>query len=225
MAQNYQEHFKIDANFADRVSLSIEKFTSWHPAMQRRFFRDALAYLQIEASFEHIQNAIALATGGQVGAIAEFPGDARLRLGYESLHIEPVSLPLPSGDYMQIDKTHEIHVPGSTKLGNYYLTISRQPLPEYDACLTIPDGATVLLRTRQPGDRFKPQGMKGHSRKIKNWMIDNKIPIFVRDSLPLVIIGNTIAAIVLPQKWRIAEAFADNERSQHNFYFKLGSKP
>ncbi len=225
MTQNYQEHFKTQANFGERVSLSIEKFTNWHPAMQRRFLLDALAHLQIEASFEHIQNAITLATTGQVGAIAEFSGDARLRLGYEALHIEPVSLALPSGDYLQIDKTYEIDVPGTTKIGAYYLSVSKQPFLKYDACLTIPDGASVSLRTRLPGDRFKPQGMKGHSRKIKSWMIDNKIPIFVRDGLPLVIIGNIIAAIVLPERWRIAEEFADNKTSQRNFYFKLGSKP
>ena len=225
LAQTYQENFETQAIFGERVSLSIEKFSGWQPAMQRRFLLDALKHFKIEASFEHIQSAIRIAMKGQVGAIAEFPGDARLRLGYDTLHIEPLDLPLPVGDYLQIDKPCDIHIPGSTKIGDYRLTVTSRPVPEYDACLSIPDGASVSLRTRQPGDRFKPEGMDGHSRKIKNWMIDNKIPIFVRDALPLVIIGNIIVAIVLPDKWRIAEEFADNKTSQRKFYFKLSSEP
>ena len=66
--------------------------------------------------------------------------------------------------------------------------------------------------------------MKGHSQKIKNWLIDNKIPSFVRDALPLLLIDDKIAAIILPQQWRIAEEYGNNERSQYNAYFKLSSK-
>lgn len=224
MAQIYQENFKSEASFEERVSLSLTKFMKWHPAMQRRFLLDALAHLQTEASFEHIQQAIIIAMKGQVGAITEFPGDARLRVGYSDLFIEPVSLPLPLGDYLQIDKNYEISVPGRTKIGEQYLITTRRPMFKYDACLHIPEGASVYLRTRQPRDRFKPHGMGGHSRKIKKWFIDNKIPAFVRDNLPLLVIDDKIAAIVLPKQWRIAEEFANNKMSQYNVYFKLSTK-
>lgn len=221
MSQSYQQYFKSKANFAGRVSLSLKEFQTWHTAMQRRFLLDALAHLKIEPSYDHIQQAISLAMKGQVGAISEFSGDARLRIGYANLYIEPVSLALPVDDYLQIDRTYEIDLPSETQIGDKLLVASDSELEYYDVCMNIPTDSKITLRTRQPGDSFMPSGLGGHSRKIKKWLIDNKIPAFVRDGLPLVIIGNTIGAIILPQGWRIAEPFVKNETSQCNIYFKV----
>ncbi len=44
----------------------------------------------------------------------------------------------------------------------------------------------LRVRTFRPGDRFIPLGMKGH-KKIKDFFIDQKIPIAARTSTPLLI--------------------------------------
>lgn len=43
----------------------------------------------------------------------------------------------------------------------------------------------LSVRTRQPGDRFIPLGMKG-SKKIKDYFIDEKIPVIEREKILLV---------------------------------------
>ena len=43
----------------------------------------------------------------------------------------------------------------------------------------------LLVRTRRPGDRFHPLGAPGE-RKLKDFLIDRKIPTDDRPGLPLV---------------------------------------
>lgn len=53
--------------------------------------------------------------------------------------------------------------------------------------------AGFRLRSRRPGDRIKPLGMKGHSRKLQDILVDRKIPRDLRDAIPVVEIGGEIA--------------------------------
>ena len=63
--------------------------------------------------------------------------------------------------------------------------------------------------------------MGGRSKTVKNWMIDCKIPQHLRDRIPLLVVDNQIAAIVLPYNWVIAEPFAVADLSQYKFYFSI----
>jgi tRNA(Ile)-lysidine synthase len=46
-------------------------------------------------------------------------------------------------------------------------------------------GAELWLRTRRAGDRFQPQGMRGHTVKLADFLTNQKVPLAVRDLLPL----------------------------------------
>jgi tRNA(Ile)-lysidine synthase len=82
---------------------------------------------------------------------------------------------------------------------NYSLVARRYPRPfrlEYpspaegraifDADLF---SCTLLIRTRKDGDRFSPLGILSRSRKLKTFFNEEKVPIGMRDSLPIVISG------------------------------------
>jgi tRNA(Ile)-lysidine synthase len=64
----------------------------------------------------------------------------------------------------------------------------RYALPELGAEVevTVRDPSVVpwplALRSRLPGDRFRPQGRAGE-QKLKRWLIDRKVPREVRDRL------------------------------------------
>ncbi|QGG48743.1 tRNA lysidine(34) synthetase TilS [Heliorestis convoluta] len=49
----------------------------------------------------------------------------------------------------------------------------------------------LLVRSRRPGDRFWPLGMKG-SKKVKDFLIDEKVPRRERNSVPLLVVGEKI---------------------------------
>ena len=59
----------------------------------------------------------------------------------------------------------------------------------------------LCVRKRRPGDRFQPLGMSADKR-LQDFMVDEKVPEEIRDSVPLVCVGGCIVWVV---GWRIAE--------------------
>ena len=53
-------------------------------------------------------------------------------------------------------------------------------------------GEELILRRRQPGDRFQPLGMEKGSQKLADFMINEKLPRRARDAWPLLCKGNEI---------------------------------
>ncbi len=53
----------------------------------------------------------------------------------------------------------------------------------------------VIVRGRHPGDRICPQGMDGHSMKVSDIMINEKMPSRARDSWPLIVSGGYVVWI------------------------------
>ena len=62
-------------------------------------------------------------------------------------------------------------------------------------------GREVRVRTRRPGDRFQALGMPS-LKKLKDFLIDAKVPRLARDRLPLIVSPAGIAWVV---GMRIAE--------------------
>jgi len=44
----------------------------------------------------------------------------------------------------------------------------------------------LLVRSRRPGDRFRPFGAPGH-RKVQDLLVDRKVPRDLRDRVPIVV--------------------------------------
>lgn len=58
--------------------------------------------------------------------------------------------------------------------------------------LPLHPGDSVVVRTRQPGDRLRPLGAPGR-RRLKEVLIDHGVPRRERDRLPLLVVGERIA--------------------------------
>lgn len=68
-----------------------------------------------------------------------------------------------------------------------------------------------LLRNRRPGDRFQPLGMSC-PKKLKDFLIDRKIAVDLRDRIPLVVWNGEIvwvAGVEVSERFRITGAEAD----------------
>ena len=66
----------------------------------------------------------------------------------------------------------------------------------------------VTLRSRRPGDRFQPLGMDGHTVKLSDFFVNQKVPVAQRDAWPLLVCGQEIVWLVglrLDERYRVTE--------------------
>ncbi|HIC88784.1 MAG TPA: hypothetical protein EYP04_05220, partial [Anaerolineae bacterium] len=175
-------------------------------ALQRGTLREAVHRLRRtlrNVNFVHIENALWLARDEHRGAgtQATLPRGLLLTVGYDQLTIadegyvpQPENLPLlPSGT--------EVHlvVPGTTYLPgmDWQVEVSLLDWDElpvgWDKNLNRWLGyldadqvrGSLRLRTRRPGERFQPLGMRGHTVRLNEFMINLKLPAGWRDGWPL----------------------------------------
>ncbi len=208
----------------ERVRIRKVIFRGLHPALQRRFIYWAAQQLgSTETGHEHILAAVQLALKGKTGAIALMPNGLRLRVDYETLDIELADAPPPDENRPLMSSNNEfiMNIPGITRIPETNLCIEASLTPLKNARLAISEDSNVTLRTRRAGDRFAPFGMNGHTQKVKEWMIDHKIPKSVRDLTPLLIVDDQIAAIIVENQWIVGESFAVRSDSQRTVYFTL----
>ena len=100
---------------------------------------------------------------------------------------------------------YTFEVPGEVELPEVRsrMSIARRPTADWmwegrpdRAALRLPveDGDLLRIRNRRPGDRLRPLGA-GYERRLKEILIDRKIPRRRRDRLPLLCLGERIAWI------------------------------
>ena len=70
----------------------------------------------------------------------------------------------------------------------------------------------LAVRSRKPGDRFRPLGMGGQGRKLQDFLVDRKVSRSERDTLPLVVDSDDRIVWVVGQS--VAEDFRVTEASQ-----------
>ena len=192
-------------------SLPKAVYARLHPAMQRRWIREALRRLGGESPTLNHQNTkdlVRWAGTAAVGARRCLGGAMQLRIAYDHLHIEHQSAPAVYDGYRLIDAdaTIALRPPACIHLGSLHIKVLAESAPDASGIrLWLPADAALCLRTRRPGERFRPRGMGGKSRKIKDWMIDRKIPRAIRRQIPLVSANGEIIAIGLGPVWHLAD--------------------
>jgi tRNA(Ile)-lysidine synthase len=85
-----------------------------------------------------------------------------------------------------------------------------QPTTDNRQHFQLPDQANelFLLRNRRPGDRFQPLGMS-NPKKLKDFLIDRKIPVELRDRLPLLLWNDEIvwvAGVAISERFKVTDS-------------------
>ncbi len=206
-------------------------------AIQRRFIMKAFNKLTDEVnsiSSDHVTALISWMDGANVGSQLDLGQGIQSRMGYELLYIETKNY-LPSyKNYALIPEgTNKTIIHSESQSGTYNVNIEKQyglqigvadnlsSVDEQSVVIVYPQDAIVRLRTRVNGDRFRPKGMKGRSRKLKDWMIDRKIPRQIRDNIPLITINEEIMAICVGKTWHLANSPQDYLNEKTLFYLML----
>jgi tRNA(Ile)-lysidine synthase len=76
----------------------------------------------------------------------------------------------------------------------------------------------LAVRSRQPGDRFRPAGLGGRGKKVQDLFVDRKIPRDQRDSVPIVVDGNDRIVWIVGEP--VAEDFRVTEPSRGVIFLK-----
>ena len=196
---------------ADSWRISWNTFSKLHPALQRRFIRKAFRQLSDGTStLSHAvtQELIAGSRRIRVGGRRDLGDSVQLRVDYNDLYIERAGSQVDTGSYRLIPSGTDKRIELGTSLEAHGIKVCFSSRPRSHSSgvrLHLPIDMEVRLRTRRRGERLKPKGMGGQSRKIKDWMIDRKIPRAIRDQIPLMCGDGEIIAICLGDTWHLAD--------------------
>jgi tRNA(Ile)-lysidine synthase len=210
-----------------RVQIVRAPFIDLPRAFQLRIMAAALrqAAPRVTIPFQHILACCDATVGGRVGKAVQLEDGWRLRVDYTTVYIErahEAALPsdqvvMPSADGLPIIIPGVTAVPGA----GWRMRTALDASPRANAILFVPAGAQVMLRTRRPGDRFAPPGLGGHRQKLKQWMIDRKLPQAARDGIPLIEIDGQIAAIMWGERWPVNPHFSSDDSGRQRVAFTL----
>ena len=198
----------------EAISIDRKKFRGLDEAVRTHLMMRALSHVKGAArgiERVHIEDA--------TRAVLKSPGlQLHLPEGLR-LAVEQRSALIYAGDKAFAATSFDaspLAVPGVTTVGEWRITTARVEAPSenppsdegkqapgeflerFGRAVDVP---SLAVRTRLRGDRFQPLGMSG-TKKLKDFMIDEKIPNSLRDSVPLIVTSRGIAWVV---GWRIAE--------------------
>jgi len=184
-----------------KIFLEISRLTALPQALKSRLVREAYRVGKGDLrklSFFHVQQVLALLEHSQPGKKVSLPDDWLATVRGEKLCFQKISEPKSS--ILNLTETDRdsgwlLTVPGETVLDGVGMILNTrlepsgpemiQTVTSQGACLDWEKtGSQLRVRFFRPGDRFHPLGMAG-SKKLKDFLIDVKIPREQRKSLPL----------------------------------------
>lgn len=212
LALRYFERIARSNNNETRIALG--PLLQLPQALQGRLLKVALQRHLPSRKFgrKQIELLLELCRAGRAGGMITLPGAIRANCVAGNLVLDcnpvaglaitdPIPLKIPGRTFLPDKAVITAHVTGKENL--------LWPPPKYRACLDYEKLAAsqLQIRTRLPGDRFYPQGAPG-SKKLKDFLIDQKTPLYRRDNIPLVTCGNEIvwvAGLRIAHPYRVTD--------------------
>jgi tRNA(Ile)-lysidine synthase len=180
----------------DWTALAIPRLLALAPALQARLLRRALGHFlsHQEITSTQVKNLAALAQGKKSGGTMTYGSCQVARAGQELHFFSPLPPP-PGPQSTLLSALGTVESPGGWRLEARSLSKPRPDRHPLSPALVWLDQDQVSfplsLRLVLPGDRFWPEGAKG-ARKMQDFLVDAKIPRWLRPYLPLVISGEVI---------------------------------
>lgn len=208
------------ANFngSDMIELNLLEFNSQPLALRRRLVRlvwQKLTGTAKDLSYQHVQSVLDQCEKTGTGVV-ELPAGLRCKIAYGKIIF---ALNEQSKDTKQsLDICYSLSVPGALPVPELGIKIQTRvynrsqlredanALPANQAVFDFTKATDQLfVRTRQPGDRFTPQGAGG-TVKLKKFLIDQKVPREKRASIPLICSGDKIiwvSGLRIGEYWKV----------------------
>jgi tRNA(Ile)-lysidine synthase len=213
-------------NTGGTIEVAVDALRALHPALQARVARHALA-MGVGAGptepffgFDQVQRLLDLAKDERERDSVSFPGRQVERRGNRIIIGPALSRELEQPNSFRVP----LSIPGEVLLDRQGWAVSAEraetagpaaaPGSGRSAAVAVaaaPLSLPLAVRSRRPGDRFRPLGQSGR-KKLQDFLVDRKIPREIRDSLPLVVDGDDRIVWVVGQS--VAEDFRVTEPSR-----------
>ncbi len=208
------------------VVLDIESLKMVEPAIRTRLLclaaEDAMGkgYRPQRQHWEAV-NAL---LDKETGALAELPGGLTVAVRYGWLAFETLEDREQQNEKNMIYESAEIGKSYITENGNITLELvepiikpsKNQMLIDYDKIKDIP----LEIRSRKTGDRIAIY-QDGKEKKLKDFLIDIKIPRQERDGIPLLCSGKMVIAVI---GHRVAEPYKVTQNSKRGMVITYDTK-
>lgn len=169
-----------------RISLPIDRLLAVPVAMRRRILRQAVSTTGSvrDVGYDHIEGILGLIAGP--GSAVQLPGGIRAEIRGKELQFSTEGTEEICQPY-----EYDLPVPGSVIVPEAGVRIAceKAAVPYFDEHTVCVDADKIRgplrVRNRRRGDRFFPYNGPG-SKKLKDFLIDEKIPRAKRDRIPLI---------------------------------------
>ncbi len=208
----------------DRACIDLDGFNALSLAVRRRIFRRILdeRFSLVDITKGTVDELMSLAAVHRTGSYFSLDDKFFARVSYNTLIISEKMYTINRSGIFSVAAGRRTALwPGE----EICVEISAPPavypdetsLTQYADCEAF-HGAEI--RARKEGDRFTPFGMQD-SKKLKDWMIDSKIPREIRGGIPLLALGGEVLWIVgyaLSEKLRVAANAAQAYKVSYIFH-------
>ena len=188
-------HFKdciVERN-EEKIILSLPKLQKEERPIRRRIIQNAVKELKgniIDLYSVHYQAVEKLIITGETGKTITLKGNNIIRTSYKQLIFEK-----DKGIQGGFDFSYNLAIPGKIETKDFILSAEFLEMDTQWRKLAVKKNTCIcdfgkielplIARNRQQGDSFIPFGMKG-SKKIKDFLIDEKVPTRKRDKIPII---------------------------------------
>jgi tRNA(Ile)-lysidine synthase len=208
--------------------------------LQRNLVKQAMQILRpgVDISFSVLERATNMINNSAHSARVDLKGGLRMfrELGQVYICTLDAELPFNLWPQMMEVKQTPVAVPGQVALaGGWKLNCERWRIPalakeqaqrnedQFQVWLdaeNLPE--SFELRTRRQGDHFSPLGMDGHSQKLSDFFVNEKMPQRAREHWPLLCAGDEILWV---PGYRSAHPYRLTAASQKVVYFSVTRPP
>ncbi len=199
-----------------QVVLQKEALKKLHPALRRRTLRRGFRLLERDIrdlSFTHmmqLEELLDKETGKQISLALGLGAEIQ----YDNLRLFLNNMNKTGGYCYEISPKKTIFIKETGKFVRISFNAEKNRENPFPVCTKVFDydkiDKALCCRTRQPGDRLSIGG--GHEKKLKDFMIDEKIPREDRERIPLIACGAEILWVV---GYRTAEKFSVDETTKN----------
>jgi len=185
------------------VALAVAEVAALPLALRRRLLRTACHRVGLvkELGFVHVEQVRALVDGEAGSGEVRLPGGRVAQRRYDRLFLGSLPPASAAVDFEVAVEGGRAEIPA---LG-LRLEVSREPLG--DEGLVV-DGrlldCRLIVRPPRAGDRLRPAGMGGRSKRLAALFVDAKVPVRERPRTPLLVADGEIVAV---GQWRLAEGW------------------